>query len=384
MKKVLLVLFAALLSAAFFAQGSKAETSVADQIVMPDYYTQGGWKSYSPGAGFINACQQFSPTKNRLTGFDLALSGTGGDFLVSASIRSNYKNSPSTELGQYHESSWANFEESRTMSAFVSQTGSELFMDTSQSYWICVTNMAAGGKWYYNDPTEYSGSLILGVDNTPVAHPTQSFGFRTYGYDLFLHRLPTNSNTNSGTGSNTNTNSTSTSSAGAAPSSNTSSAIAKPTGLKAVYSTTDKAINLTWTGSTTADISGYNIYRSETKGKDYKKIGSTVKATLTYQDQSIAASKTYYYIVRTYKATLESVSSDEVSALVPVDATPVSVASNLPTKSTTSGSTDIIDTGIYWIYGGAILILILLLILYEIERKRKGIKGEVKHFRLSK
>lgn len=108
------------------------------------------------------------------------------------------------------------------------------------------------------------------------------------------------------------------------PSTTTSSSIVKPTNLTAVYSGETGKIGgkLTWAASTTTAIDGYKIFRSETKGKSYAKISQTVKGTLEYLDAAVAASKTYYYVVRAYKGSEQSANSNEASIAIPENAPP--------------------------------------------------------------
>jgi hypothetical protein len=61
-----------------------------------------------------------------------------------------------------------------------------------------------------------------------------------------------------------------------------------PTGHEAI---------LTWTASTTPNIIGGNVYRSETDGGPYTKINSTLVVGTRYVDQTVVAGHTYYYVV---------------------------------------------------------------------------------------
>ncbi len=102
-----------------------------------------------------------------------------------------------------------------------------------------------------------------------------------------------------------------------APATTTSSAIAKPTELVATLNT--GAVDLAWKKSATADIDGYKVFRSETAGKNFTKIGEVGKNVLTFSDTNTQSEKTYYYIVRAYKGMQESASSNEVSITLPSD-----------------------------------------------------------------
>lgn len=58
------------------------------------------------------------------------------------------------------------------------------------------------------------------------------------------------------------------------------------------------AANLSWTASTSSNVSYYNVYRGTTSGGPYNKIGSTTanSGATTYTDSSVQAGQTYYYV----------------------------------------------------------------------------------------
>jgi fibronectin type 3 domain-containing protein len=65
---------------------------------------------------------------------------------------------------------------------------------------------------------------------------------------------------------------------------------------------------------------GYNVYQATTSGGPYTKLnGAPVPAgTLTYADNTVAGNTTYYYVVTAVDAgSLESVKTNEVSAMTP-------------------------------------------------------------------
>src|SRR5215831_19175776 len=55
-------------------------------------------------------------------------------------------------------------------------------------------------------------------------------------------------------------------------------------------------VTLTWVASTSAGVTGYNVYRSTTNGNGYVKIGSTT-TQLIYVDASVVNATAYYYVV---------------------------------------------------------------------------------------
>ena len=177
--------------------------------------------------------------------------------------------------------------------------------------WLTDKNNTSG-TFYWRAVTD--GSCYPGGNvkvNTVNNYPNLDFGFQVYGTNDAVVP-PAQTPDQSGTTS-------------TAPSTNVSSAIKAPTTLQAEYSSdvTKKGVKLNWKASTTADIDGYNIYRSIVKGKSYSKIGQTDKSTVEFVDQASEASKTYYYVVRAYKGTDESASSNEATLTVPADAGPI-------------------------------------------------------------
>ncbi|MCK7597639.1 cellulase family glycosylhydrolase [Microbulbifer sp. CAU 1566] len=92
---------------------------------------------------------------------------------------------------------------------------------------------------------------------------------------------------------------------------------AAPTQL--VLAETTAGTELSWSASDTADIDGYNIYRSTTSGSGYTQIAGPVAGT-TYTDESAAV--TYYYRVTAVRGYAESYPGNEVATAV--------VAQNLP------------------------------------------------------
>lgn len=75
---------------------------------------------------------------------------------------------------------------------------------------------------------------------------------------------------------------------------------------------------LTWDANTEPDLAGYRIYKSETSGSDYQKIGEVGLVTTYEDDFSVpdGQSKTFYYVVTAFDQTnLESDHSNEVSEI---------------------------------------------------------------------
>jgi hypothetical protein len=56
------------------------------------------------------------------------------------------------------------------------------------------------------------------------------------------------------------------------------------------------SVVLSWTASTTSNISGYNLYRSATSGGTYTKVNTALVVPTSYTDSSVQAGHTYFYV----------------------------------------------------------------------------------------
>jgi hypothetical protein len=78
------------------------------------------------------------------------------------------------------------------------------------------------------------------------------------------------------------------------------------------------SVELSWNASTSPDVIGYNLFRSTTSGGPYTKINPIVIAGTTYQDTSVVAGKTYYYVSTAVNGSGEqSTHSAQASAAIP-------------------------------------------------------------------
>ena len=98
---------------------------------------------------------------------------------------------------------------------------------------------------------------------------------------------------------------------------------AAPTGLSASDTPSDQGgnVNLAWMPSASTDVTQQRVYRSTTTGGPYTLVTTFANNTTgSYTDTGLTNGTTYYYVVRAYDSTQESVNSNEASA-VPVDNT---------------------------------------------------------------
>jgi hypothetical protein len=75
---------------------------------------------------------------------------------------------------------------------------------------------------------------------------------------------------------------------------------------------------LTWTASTSSNVTGYNVYRGTQTGGPYTKITFTPVAGTSYIDTTVLAGQTYYYVTTAVdNSNNESVYSNQVPAAIP-------------------------------------------------------------------
>jgi HYDIN/CFA65/VesB family protein/centrosomal CEP192-like protein/ASPM-SPD-2-Hydin domain-containing protein len=79
------------------------------------------------------------------------------------------------------------------------------------------------------------------------------------------------------------------------------------------------SVLLTWTASSSTDVTGYYAYRSTTQGSGYVKLNpSSPTSTLQFTDNGIDANATYYYVVTAVDSSdVESAYSTPATAVIP-------------------------------------------------------------------
>jgi hypothetical protein len=77
-------------------------------------------------------------------------------------------------------------------------------------------------------------------------------------------------------------------------------------------------VALSWTASTSSNITSYNVYRGTTSGGPYTQLGSVPEPTTTYSDTSVTDGQTYYYVTTTVNSnSQESAYSNQATAVIP-------------------------------------------------------------------
>jgi len=93
--------------------------------------------------------------------------------------------------------------------------------------------------------------------------------------------------------------------------------VASLTGTGVVGSHT---VSLTWTASTSQNVTGYNIYRSTVSGGPYSKINSALDPNTSYTDSTVANGQTYYYVTTAVNSNNEeSTYSNQAQAVIPAN-----------------------------------------------------------------
>ena len=81
---------------------------------------------------------------------------------------------------------------------------------------------------------------------------------------------------------------------------------------------TNYVVQLNWGASTSADVVGYNVYRSTVSGGSYAMIVSSPVRGTSYSDRNVQGGITYYYVVTAVAANgAESGPSNQSSAYIP-------------------------------------------------------------------
>jgi|HubBroStandDraft_6_1064221.scaffolds.fasta_scaffold00017_5 hypothetical protein len=78
------------------------------------------------------------------------------------------------------------------------------------------------------------------------------------------------------------------------------------------------SVLLSWTGSNSPNIDGYNIYRSGTSGGPYSKLNSSLNPGTSYTDSTVVDGSTYYYVTTAVNSnSQESTYSNQAQAVIP-------------------------------------------------------------------
>ncbi|MCX6812276.1 MAG: hypothetical protein NTW79_01450 [Candidatus Berkelbacteria bacterium] len=380
--KKIVMFFALLLmivgSLSLFPPTASAADPAVDKEFLPGFNAYGRDNSV-----FISSCTRFVPGNSGYASyFDLAVKNDlGAGYPMKASLRTAVSPTiPNTSvLKSYTQSTFNNYAMSgNLLSRFSANDSQGLTLTVGSNYFVCIddlTNDNATG-WFYT--TSVSGGYsIQGYPGDVQNTFSGSFGFRTY-------YIPVSTGGTNDTTGTTGTNGTAGAiKSGSGPSSNTSSAIGKPTNVLAVYSAEAGAVVVSWKASATTTTGGYNIYRTETAGNNYKKIADSGKTTTTLSDTAVTAGKTYYYMIRAYKDDAESVSSNEAKVDIPAGAViKAPVAARTATPPAPYNKKFEMNK---WTWGGLGLAVVLLgVLIFLILKRKKTAKNDKENISLEK
>jgi hypothetical protein len=79
----------------------------------------------------------------------------------------------------------------------------------------------------------------------------------------------------------------------------------------------NERVELRWNASTSQDVIGYNVYRSNRPGGPYRRINTVLDVSTVYTDTSVNDGKTYYYVTTSVDSSnQESGYSNETQAVI--------------------------------------------------------------------
>lgn len=383
MKKVLVLISLILFSGIYFlTMIPKANaTSTVDQ-----YCGNTNLQSYeSIHRNGTDYRQAFIPVQNRVNSIAVKVGGNNISGLATLRVYTTPTGTSDPLLRS--DRNFTNLDS--TVSWYFDDFG-DITLIPGTTYYVSLTSSVDFLYWYSVDS---AGCTAPGMAYLNGVQQGYKLDFATFG---FTYTAPANNNTNSSNSNtnaatNTNTNSATipagqSAGSGAVPVTTTSASIKAASGLTALYSS--GAANLAWTASTTSDIDGYKIFRSESETTGFTEIGKTVKATVQYVDtNALTVGKTYYYFVRAYKSTAQSASTTTVALLIPETSAATNTNTNRSITPIATDAVDYTDYGtiqLYWILGWVVCVLVVILVAYEIDKKKKGGFVGAKHFRLFK
>ena len=83
-----------------------------------------------------------------------------------------------------------------------------------------------------------------------------------------------------------------------------------------IQATANHIVDLSWKASTSANVAGYNVYRSP-DGAIWKKINASTSASTLYSDSTVANGSTYYYAATTIDIYAHESSKTAVKVVIP-------------------------------------------------------------------
>jgi fibronectin type 3 domain-containing protein len=79
------------------------------------------------------------------------------------------------------------------------------------------------------------------------------------------------------------------------------------------------SVTLSWVPSSSPDVQGYNVYRSDVAGGTYVKMNTLPIPSIGYVDSSVTSGRTYYYVATAIDSNnAESAHSNQATAQIPI------------------------------------------------------------------
>lgn len=363
MKKICILLFV-LCYPLFLNSSALAADGVLDQ-------------SYIDGSGSLLICtgsrmyQKFKPTKTILTKVEIDIADPSG----------------TVTLNIMDPEGWADVTSNMTVAVSDGWNAFDfenVTVTPGKTYTISVTG-DCGPKWKYGEDNPYPDGEMVWQSSV---QPTRDFNFMTFGKDEEPDPTPTptptptsedengvdgtpTATTGDNSGSQVESDAQNDEDVSSETLGDTSSTIAKPSNLVAKYTTKDKTVVLSWKASSTVDIDGYKIFRSEKESGGYVKVGEVKKDKTQYIDKKPTAGKTLYYQVRAYKGTKQSVSSNTASIKIPV-------ATVSPTATTATAQVQRSFIAKYWPYLLLLLAIVAVTVVIIVKKYILPKKGDRK------
>lgn len=331
MKKLPSILFLSLLISLFSLSMVHALATVPGPVSLDPtaYYVASVRNKYWSTKDDGMLCQSFKVTRAGLAKYvDLNAAGSS----TTGITMRVYVNTGGNPLGDLVQTYYppATFQDGRnTMTRFT--TSEPASVTAGGYYWLCMyAERGSDAYWYSDDPTgTYTDGFAM---VNQVGYFQTDFGFKIYSFDWVIPNPEVNQPdpvvpdpgtptpdpvvVNPTPAAETPLPTGVTEGSNAAPAA-TTTAIKPATTLTAVDVPDDQggSILLNWKASATTDITGYKVFRSTSESTNtFKEIAKAEKTILTFTDHTAEIGQQYFYMVRAYKTTLESVNSNIVKA----------------------------------------------------------------------
>lgn len=360
MKRIYSIVLASLIALTF---GFTSHVSALDTTALDQKSAMGSTAGFSTIDPETVAEQSFIPGVNRLSYVNLFVGKMSSGENITASLKI-YSFDRSQMIGETTLTS--SFEPSGGIKKFDFEPDLDLKLKTRYLMRLEVVTPNIWLEWHHSGSDANTNPYSRGTAFYNEQERDWDFNFETWGYSFtpsapYVPPMITED-----------PEAPTTTATKAVP----SATIATPTELQAIYDESTKKVNLSWKASTTTDIDGYIISRSE-DDKAFKDIGTVGKSTLLTADNTAQVEKTYYYQVKAYKGRLSSVLTNSVtvttSTTVPTEVEVTNQGNLLNDVSYEKESFYSFQNSMLVIAGTIFFLLVILLAVLIYLRKKKNI-----------